>query len=138
MLVETTGGERVVVALDWIEASDEGSCEFQAPTHLLDYRGLVQVLELIECLRQRGKATACRTEEADYDGSSNAENSHAKTKNLRRCGHDSDRSKQRVGEAGPGVGTVESRRTSQGDPFDGAVGAQVDCGTERKQPAGRL
>ena len=69
-----SGGERVVVAIDWIEGSVDGSCETQVSTHLLDYRGLVQMLELIECLRQRGKATTCRTEEADYDGSSNAEN----------------------------------------------------------------
>lgn len=128
----------MVVAIDMIEASDEGSCEFQAHTHLLDYRGLIQALELIESLRQRGEATACRTEEADYDGSSNAEHSQGKTRNLRRRSHDSNKSKQRNGEAGPCVGTVEPRGSSRGDPFDGAVGAQIDCGADRKQSEGGL
>ena len=138
ILVETTGGERVVVALDWIKTRDEGSCESQESTHLLDYRGLIQALELIECLRQRGKAMACRTEEEDYDGSSNAEHSQGKMKNLRRRSHDSNKSKQRNRETGPGVGTVEPRGTSRGDPINGAVGTQVDRGTDRKQPEGGL
>lgn len=133
MLVQTTGGERLVVAIDWTDINTNKVGEPQSPTHLLDYQGLLQALELIECIRQRGSATTCRTEEADYD-----ENSQAKSRDLRRSSHDPSSPKRRVGEPEPGVGTVEPRASSRGDPFDGTVSAQADRGADRKQPEGGL
>lgn len=52
---------------------DEKEKKQKTPTHLLDYEGLVQVLELIERLKQDGrypkgeKEMACDHEEDDYD-----------------------------------------------------------------------
>lgn len=36
--------------------------------HLLDYEGLVKVVELIERIKERGTKMTSQTEEEDYDG----------------------------------------------------------------------
>jgi len=72
--VQTTEGERVVVAVDWAELSAEGDSEPGSPEQLLDYRGLIQAVEMIERIRKEDRdpkeerETTCQSEEQDYDG----------------------------------------------------------------------
>lgn len=65
--MHTTGGERFVVAIDWTDINTNKVGEPQSPTHLLDYHGLLQVLELIERMHQGKNIQTCRSAEGDYD-----------------------------------------------------------------------
>ena len=74
--MKTAEGERFVVGVDWTDKGAEGDCESKSPGQLLDYGGLIQVIELMERIQQREsdpvgeEETACQTEEEDYDGKS--------------------------------------------------------------------
>jgi len=65
--VQTSGGERFVVAIDWTDSNTNKVGESQSPTHLLDYHGLLQALELIERMHQGKNNRTCRSAEGDYD-----------------------------------------------------------------------
>jgi hypothetical protein len=65
--VQNTGGERFVIAIDWTDINANKVGEPQSPTHLLDYQGLLQALELIECIHQGKNIRTCRFVEGDYD-----------------------------------------------------------------------
>ncbi|MBC8505008.1 MAG: hypothetical protein ISR58_12480 [Anaerolineales bacterium] len=132
ILVQTSGGERVVVATDWTEIYTERKCEASTPAHLLDYRGLRQACELIE--RAHPGETV---RYAEPKKQTMMDPINPKSKHLRRSSREYN-PKSRAGESEPGLGTVEPRGSSRSDPFDGAVGAQVDRGTDRKQPEGGL
>ena len=69
-MVETEEGERIVVAENWTvcPGDNENEEKPEACPHLLDYEGLVQVVELIERIKGRGTKKTNQTEEGDYDG----------------------------------------------------------------------
>jgi hypothetical protein len=56
-----------------VQNNKKSGRKLKTPTHLLDYQGLVQVLELIERMRQEGRypigerETTCEPEEDGYD-----------------------------------------------------------------------
>ena len=68
MVVETEEGERIVVEENWIVDPGDNKNEEQPKVspHLLDYEGLVQVVELIERIKGRGMKMTSQSEE-DYD-----------------------------------------------------------------------
>ena len=69
LLVETEEGERMVVDENWTAGPGDEKSEKQSKIspHLLAYEGLVQIVELIERIQERGLRMTSQTEE-DYDG----------------------------------------------------------------------
>ena len=60
-----------MVAESWTNYGTEPKNEAttKESLHLLDYKGLVQVAELIEQIKRKGETqTTCQTEAEDYDG----------------------------------------------------------------------
>jgi hypothetical protein len=127
ILVSTDKGERIVVATDWTEDPTEREGIAPVVSHLLDYGGLVEAMELIEQIR--GKES--RTEEEGYDGEypSQVEPSSEVQNDPGSC-------RQRTEQSEPGVGSVKPGSPGWGDRPDGAVSAEIGRCAAREQEEG--
>jgi len=127
ILVRTNQGKRFVVATDWTEDPTERESIAPVPSHLLDYGGLVQAMELIEQIREKES----HFEEGGYD-----EDCQPQVEPSSEERNDTCSCKQRTGKPEPGLGSVKRRASNRGDPPDGAVSAQIGCSADRDQLEG--
>lgn len=130
ILVQTSGGERIVVATGWTEIYAERKGAASAPAHLLDYCGLRQACELIDCAH-----TGERVRYTEPKKQTMMDPINPKSKHLRRNSREYN-PKSRTGESESGLGAIEARASGRSDSVDGPVGAQVGDGATREQPEG--
>ena len=130
--MQTAGGRRITVATDWTDIKTEQADGRQSPTHLLDYGGLCQTVELIKHIcKEKREHLVCQSEEGKYD-----ENHQPKLDCLRRSNDNRIKPKQKEGGIKSGMGSIESGTPDEGNSPDGKISTQTHYGTNREEPEG--
>ena len=126
ILVETSGGERRVLASDWTNAEKKETAPHKTPAHLLDYGGLRQIIEHIQ-YQKRDKTQICRSEKADYD-----EEHQSQSKSTPEEQNDPDNFRETDMRTAQDMGRIEPREPKRRDKSAGCAGVEANSSSTRK------